>query len=640
MASRSGIVRAFSRAFSMGADGPMDPRRAKRIVLSNQVSISIALLSLPFVLIYVFNGAGLMGWLEIPIFLGYASVHRLNKAGFTWFSRAGLITLANLDILIYTFSMGKSTAQHIFYFAGGIAPLVLFNAEEKKSIFYGVGLSAFLLVITEGFAPDIGLVDPVRADAAHWLRVVEMSTLAIVNTLLIVYFFRGNGATEMALEQAGEAAKAADRAKSLFLDKMSGEIRAPLNGILAQAHLLLKSGLGPQRRETVEDIQLSAQDLMIIVDEILDLSRIESGRMRLEPAPFSPVRLGHSVLRPFEFDSSRKGLELSLETAGDVSGHLNGDAARIKQILRNLIGNAFKFTESGKVVLRIGNQGSLALQDQGFQGRPAGPARDMQILSFEVEDTGIGVPEAARARIFEPFSQGDASTTRKFGGTGLGLFISKQIVEMMGGTIGLRPRPEGGTVFHFEIPLERLPEPAVPAPGSTPQATAQNQGSAATEVPPQSPAHAPPPISPSHKDMRPGAGDGALPESAKTLRILVVDDHPLNRKLLETILAGYGLNAYLAASAQEAMAACESTSYHLIFMDCHMPGTDGYECTRLMRQGPRIGSRPTIIGVTADAMDNNLRRCLDAGMDALLVKPIIEKKLRELIAECAARAGA
>ena len=128
-------------------------------------------------------------------------------------------------------------------------------------------------------------------------------------------------------------------------------------------------------------------------------------------------------------------------------------------------------------------------------------------------------------------------------------------------------------------------------------------------------------------------------ESARPVRILVVDDHPLNRKLLDTMLAGYGLNAHLAASAQAAMAACESTSYHLIFMDCHMPGMDGYECTRRLRQGPYIGSRPAIIGVTADAMDNNLKRCLDAGMDALLVKPIIEKKMLELIAECAARAA-
>ena len=613
----TGIVGAFTRAFRMGVEKSMDPRRAKRIVLSNQVSISIALLSLPFILIYVFNGAGMMGWLEIPIFLGYASVHRLNKAGFTWFSRAGLITLANLDILFYTFSLGKSTAQHIFFFAAGIAPLVLFNAEEKKSILYGIGLSAFLLVICEGFAPDIGLFDPVRTDSAHGIRVVEMTTLAIVQALLIVYFFLGNRATEMALERAGEEAKAADRAKSVFLDKMSGEIRAPLNGILGHVHLLLKSGLDPQRQETVEDIRMSVQDLMIIVDEILDLSRIESGRMRLEPAPFSPLQLGHSVLRPFEFESGRKGLRLSLETAGDMAGFVRGDAARIKQVLRNLIGNAFKFTESGKVILRIGDQGSQAPLDRELRGSPADPRGDARILFFEVEDTGIGVPEGSRARIFEPFSQADASTSRKFGGTGLGLFISKQIVEMMGGTIGLRARPEGGTIFHFVVPLERVPEPAT---------SAYENADLASIAPAPTPARTP--------------ADGALPEAAKALRILIVDDHPLNRKLLETILAGYGLSANPAASAHEAITACESMTYHLIFMDCHMPGMDGYECTRLLRQESSSGTRPTIIGVTADAMENNLRRCLDAGMDALLVKPIMERKLWEHIAVCAARADA
>jgi signal transduction histidine kinase len=624
MAALSGIVDALGRAFRMGAGDSMDPRRAKRIVLSNQISISIALLCLPYVLIYLFHGAGVMGWLEIPIFLGYLCVHRLNRAGFTWFSRVWLITLANLDILIYTVSLGRSTGQHIFLLAAGIAPLALFNAEEKWSIIYGVVLSTLLLAGTEAFAPEIGMFEPIAGDGLHGMRVVQMATLCIVQSLLIFYFFHGNRKTEIALALARDSAKEADQAKSLFLDKMSGEIRAPLNEILGLSHLLLKSGLGAERRETLEDIQVSTQDLMTIVDEILDLSRIESGRMRLEAAPFSPLRLGHSVLRPFEFEAGRKGLELALETQGELPSHLIGDSARLKQVLRNLLGNAFKFTETGRIVLRIGVV------------TPTGAAADPQILRFEIEDTGIGVPEAARARIFEPFSQADASTTRKYGGTGLGLFISKQIVEMMGGAIGLRPRPGGGTIFHFHVALRRVPE-----------SHAADSESRETDAP--SPA-APPPTAPYGRaaadipsaSFNPGPRarlpDAAIPDSARGLRILVVDDHPLNRKVLESFIRSYGLSVDAAASAEDALAACERGHYHLIFMDCHMPGMDGYECTRRLRQGPRAGARPTIIGVTADAMDNNLRRCLDAGMDTLMVKPIVERQLRNLIAECATSA--
>lgn len=615
------FAKAVSGLFRSGAGSHPDPRRAKRIVLSNQISLSIAFLSLPFVLIYLKSGAAGMGLLEIPIFLGYASVHRFNKAGFTWFARIFLITLANLDILIYSLALGTDTGQHLFFLLAGWAPLVLFDWEERKSIVYGISLSSVLLLATEAFAPGAGLSDPVAPAEVARLRLVEMVTMEIVQTLLIIYFFRGNRATEKALAEAGEAARAADEAKSRFLARMSDEIRAPLNSILSTSHLLIKSGLGPERRETLDDIQLSAQDLLSIVDEILDLSRIEAGRMQLQPAPFSPLRLGHAVLRPFEFEAGRKRLDLSLDAEPGIPGHLMGDAARLKQVLRNLVGNAFKFTEAGKIVLRM-----------RYGPSEADPA--VSILAFEIEDTGVGIPEPARAGLFEPFTQGDASTTRKYGGTGLGLFISKQIVEKMGGAIGFRPAPAGGTVFHFHVPLR----PAAAPEAETPRPAAE----AAAPVDPKGKIRQSWPDAARHMEARLAseAFDGQLPASARSLRILMVDDHALNRKLLGGYLASYGLDADAAASAEEALAACAGKAYNVIFMDCHMPGMDGYECTRRLRQGPRSGPRPTIIGVTADAMENNLRRCLDAGMDALLVKPIMEKQLRGLLAECAGRSGA
>lgn len=621
---RSPFPRALSVAFHAGADASLDPRRAKRIILSNQISLSIAAFSLPFMLIYLYSGERLMGWLEIPIFLGYASVHRFNRAGRSWFARFFLITLANLDVLSYSLSMGTETGQHLFFLLAGWAPLVLFEWEERKSIVYGITLSSVLLLATEAFVPSRGLLAPVPLSDIRQLRLTEMITLQAVEILLIFYFFRGNRGTEMALALAGEAARSADEAKSRFLTRMSGAIRAPLEEILGISHLLIKSGPGPERKSTLEDIQAAAGDLLAIVDELVDLSRIEAGKMRLETAPFSPLRLGHQVLRPFEIEAARKGLALSLHSDPVLPSRLSGDAARLKQVLRNLVGNACKFTESGEVILRLGY-------------RPAGPA-GMPSLVCEVADTGIGIPENAQARLFEPFAQGDASTSRQYGGTGLGLFICKQIIDLMGGAIGFSPGAAGGTVFHFHVPLAivapgpEVEDAAAAAPETAPLETT------APEPAGRGPKSAPEPLfgeTPSG-GLRAGSGapDMPLPASAESLRVLVVDDHPMNRKLLVQFLAGYGIMADTAGSGQETLDACAAKDYQVVFLDCHMPGMDGYACARGLREMLPPG-RPIVIGVTAEAPESALRRCLEAGMDDLLPKPILEGRLRALVAACA-----
>jgi signal transduction histidine kinase/CheY-like chemotaxis protein len=597
---------ALYAAFRAGVGPSPDPRRSKRIILSNQISISLALLSAPWLLIYLFSGAGLMSWMEIPITLGYASVPLINRAGRDWFARAFLISLANLDVLTYTLSLGTDTGQHLLFLLAGWAPLLLFDWEERKTIACGILLSSALLLGTEAFAPARGLVEQIPDSDLPRLRLIQVATLEVIEILLIIYFFRGNRRTEMALALAGESARTADEAKGRFLTRMSEAIRAPLGEIISLSRLLLKSGLGPDRNGTLEDMRLAAQELMAIVDELVDISRIEAGKMKLEAAPFSPVRLGHQVLRPFEIESARKALDLSLEDAPDLPALLLGDAARLKQVLRNLVGNACKFTDAGKVALRM-------------RYGPEGPAGEPSLIC-EVEDTGIGIPEEARATLFEPFAQGDASTTRKYGGTGLGLFISRQIVELMGGGIGFRPATAGGTVFHFRVPLPI-------APGPAPEADAQPERAWVPLPEEPGPASGPAPA-PSGIDMPPAARD---------LRILVVDDHAMNRKLLVQFLAGYDILADSAASGQEALDACAARAYHAVFLDCHMPGMDGYACARRLRGESESGRRPILIGVTADSSETALRRCLEAGMDDLLPKPILERRLRAIVAECARR---
>lgn len=422
-------TRFFNRIFDMGLEAGMDVRKAKRIVLSNQISISVAILNLPYVLIYPFMGKGALGWMEIPLFLGYASVHRWNGAGRTLFSRWFLVVLANLDILTYSLALGRNTGMHFLFLPACWAPLALFDWENRKSLLFAAGFSSLLLLGVEAFGPMHGL-DPLSPESERHLHLLTVATAVLVQCLFAAYFFRANQGTEAALAQAGQDAQAADKAKGDFLASMSGEIRTPLQTILGASKTLMKSGLGPDHLETLQDIHSSAADLSGIVGEILDMSQIEAGAMKLDRAAFPLTALAHSVLRPFEYEAGSRGIEMVLEIGDTVPGLVLGDAARLKQVLRNLLGNAVKFTDRGRITLRI-------------------DSNTKDTLGFEVEDTGIGIPAHAQGRIFEPFFQADSSASRKYGGTGLGLFISKQIVEMMGGKLAFRSAAGGGTVFHF-----------------------------------------------------------------------------------------------------------------------------------------------------------------------------------------------
>jgi CheY-like chemotaxis protein len=325
---------------------------------------------------------------------------------------------------------------------------------------------------------------------------------------------------------------------------------------------------------------------MTILNEILDLSKIEAGKMELEHRPFDLAQAVAAVLKPFEYEAGRKGISLALDMGGDAPAWVVGDSTRFKQVLRNLTGNAMKFTAEGGVTIRI------------RAGAKPGA------LDFEVEDTGPGIPEEARGRIFQSFSQADDSTTRKYGGTGLGLAICKQIVELMGGTIGFRGRAGGaGTVFHFSIPF-----PAAPA-GSG--------GAGEAEA-----------------GRREDAQRDARRKGLARLRVLIVDDHPTNIRVLAGMLEEYGLRPDAAGGGQEALEACARRGYDLVFMDCHMPGMDGLECTRRMKaMAHPEGAAPRIVGVTADVMAGSRERCLAGGMDEVLSKPILGEDLDALLAK-------
>jgi signal transduction histidine kinase/HPt (histidine-containing phosphotransfer) domain-containing protein len=375
-----------------------------------------------------------------------------------------------------------------------------------------------------------------------------------------------------ALQAAKEEALAASRAKSELLANMSHEIRTPMNGVIGTTHLLLETPLSALQRDYVETVRASGESLLVLINDILDLSKMESGRMTIERAPFTLREVIEESLEVVAPLAARQGISLSSDTGelGDgMPRALVGDVARTRQVLVNLLGNAVKFTPGGGVRVELSVR---PLDDGCFEAH------------FAVADTGIGIPGEELDRLFVPFSQLDGSLARQRGGTGLGLAISRRLVELMGGRIWAESAVGQGSIFHFTLPGE---------------------------------AAAPPPRRPA---VLPGRLDRGLARR-HPLSILLAEDHPVSRRVTAGLLAHLGYEADLASHGLAVLEAVESRSYDVILMDVQMPELDGLEVTRRIR-GQLAGRQPRIIALTAHAMSGYRERCLEAGMDDYLTKPV------------------
>ncbi|MCC8539098.1 ATP-binding protein [Xanthomonas axonopodis pv. poinsettiicola] len=459
---------------------------------------------------------------------------------------------------------------------------------------------------------------------SNYLRAATaMASLSFLSAILISPYWRGNpylswglllgliavplyfDSLLRAMTRAVREARHANQAKSRFLANMSHEFRTPLNGLSGMTEVLATTRLDAEQKECLNTIQASARSLLSLVEEVLDISAIEAGKIRIDRRDFSLREMIGSVNMILQPQARGRGLDYGTQVAGDVPDLLKGDTGHLRQVLLNLVGNAVKFTEHGHVLLRV--------------TRVSGSADEAVQLRFEVEDTGIGVPMDMRPRLFEAFEQADVGLSRRYEGTGLGTTIAKGLVEAMGGSIGFKENRPSGSVFWFELPMA-IGEPLKDTPARAPTG-------ALVDTPDE--LEASNVIAFSNPFLRHRA-------RVRSMRMLVADDHEANRMVLQRLLEKAGHKVLCVNGAEQVLDAMAEEDFDAVIVDLHMPGMNGLDMLKQLRVMQASGMRYTpVVVLSADVTPEAIRSCEQAGARAFLAKPVVATKLLDTLADLA-----